>query len=110
MQRFVKTEKTQVAKKYVCDCILLFSIISKIVNEYDQKKYHNHKPQTTTWHNEEEPHKKNILIIHFEFFLPDICRHPFEEKLNFVRCVFIVENNRNSVGNAYSNVSKHPRL
>ena len=54
--------------------------------------------------------QKNILIIHFEFCLPDICRHPFEEKLNFVRCVFIVEKNRNSVRNAFSNVSKHRRL
>ena len=29
--------------------------IKKIVSEYVQEKYHNHKLQTTLWHREEEP-------------------------------------------------------
>ena len=33
---------------------LVFYLDSLIVSEYDQE-YHNHKPQTTQWHREEEP-------------------------------------------------------
>ena len=34
----------------------LICFTRKIVSEYDQiRKYHNHNPQTTLWHREEEP-------------------------------------------------------
>ena len=58
MKFMTKTKKVAFSKaNQVASFTMLHTLYVrsvKIVSEYDQEK-HNHKPQTTPWHREEEP-------------------------------------------------------